>query len=1449
LDTSLSGCARIFSILPVTLIKQTVMRRLLLTGFFLAIALFSFAQDFTNKGKEFWIGYGYHVRMPIDNGQRMSLYITSDVNTSGKVEIPSVGFSQNFTITANTVSVINIPQSAILNDEGTFNSGIHVSADRGVVVYSHIYYSAVSGSTVCLPVATLGREYYSINYRQSSNENLSNSYFFVVATEDNTTVEITPSVLTKGGHPADVPYNVTLNKGQIYQVLGSLVNNNSPFTGLDLTGSKIRSINTGGGCKKIAVFCGSGKISIGCGAGSSDNLYQQMYPTSTWGKKFITVPSKVRSLNYYRIVRPDPSSVVKLNGAIINPVFFTNNFYYEFSNTQTNVIESTQPIMVAQYFTSQQNCVDPNVSGDPEMIYLNPLEQTIDKATLYCSSNFSIGSHYLNVSIRNLGTGVSSFTLDGVNRAASFVTLPQDPTYSYAQFDISAGTHNISADSGFNAIVYGFGNAESYGYSAGTNLKDLYQFITINNQYATVNFPAGCRNSPLKFSMTFPYQPTRIQWIFGTALNAMGLADTSINAPVFDSTWVVNDRTLYRYKLDKYFMVTTPGIYPIKVIATNPTADGCTGEQEINYDLQVYDPPVAAFSMASNGCITSPVVLQDNTNPAPRSITQWYWNFGDAQTSTVKNPSHLYTAPGSFTIKFAVITDVGCLSDTISNSVSITDPPVAKFIVQGISCEKKEVTLEDQSTIPSGSLNKWSWNFGDASAPVVATSNAPVKHIYAAAGTYNATLQVESLSGCKSLVYTFPVVVHPQPLSAFTLPAAVCLPSGMGQFTDASAIADGSQSQFTYLWDFGDLQTSTQKDPQHQYTATGPYNIKLTVTSKDGCVDDSIKVLSAIYPQAKADFTILSEVCLGIASSFTDKSNGSGSAVTQWHWDFTDASPAATTQNPTHTYTTSGTFDVSLYITTDKGCNSDTVKHAAIVNSLPGANFTVTPPVCETQQLTFTDGSVPNSGTITKWTWNFGDNGTSTQQSPVHTFATASAGYNVSLSVETDKGCKSATTIKPVKVNYLPATDFLSPDICLNDPTAQFFDNSTIQDNTQSQFTYAWDFGDGGTSTQKDGQHRYASVGNYNVKLTVTSKDGCVKNITKPFTVNGSVPLANFAVNTPTELCSNKEVSIVDASTVDFGKIVKVEIYWDYLNDPTIKTTDATPSAGKLYTHKYPDAGTAANKQIRYVAYSGVTCLNQFSRIITLKASPEIQFDPMQAVCQEIQPFNITAAREIYGLAGAGVFSGTGVNAAGEFNPGVAKPGTHTLKYSFAANNGCVTEKTQTIRVSPTPLVDAGPDRYLLEGGFITIDTKTSGNNLTYVWTPAIYLDNDKIAKPKVSATQDILYTVTATSADGCVAGDDVLIKVLKEIKVPNAFSPNGDGINDTWDVKYLDSYPGCTIEIYNRYGQAVYRSTGYTRQWDGRVNGNPLPVGVYYWIINPKNGRPQVNGSVTIIR
>src|SRR5215210_6993223 len=273
-------------------------------------------------------------------------------------------------------------------------------------------------------------------------------------------VEIVPSANTLS-HAAGQSFTVSLNKGQIYNLMGTTTGND----GVDLSGTRIRSINTGStGCKKIAVFSGSGRCSIACDYSnfpSSDNLFQQAFPKTAWGKKYFTVPTSTLTNNYFRIAVSDPSTVVTIDG--VQATNLVNDFYYEITANTPKSIVSDKPVLVSQYITSTDACGNSsNNNGDPEMIYLSPIEQTIDKITLNSTSHAAINPnyHYINVVMKT--SGVSSFKLDGLNIASNFVPLAGDPTYSYVQRKTTAGIHTLEADSGFNAIAYGYGSAESY---------------------------------------------------------------------------------------------------------------------------------------------------------------------------------------------------------------------------------------------------------------------------------------------------------------------------------------------------------------------------------------------------------------------------------------------------------------------------------------------------------------------------------------------------------------------------------------------------------------------------------------------------------------------------------------------------------------------------------------------------------------------------------------------------------------------------------------------------------------------------------------------------------------------------------------------------------------------------------------------------------------------------
>lgn len=1416
------------------------------------------AQDLSNKGKEFWLVFPSH--LPSSGLANMAIFITSDKNSSGTISVN--GFNVAFSVLANQIAgPYNIPYgNAYVTDgeSGTVvNKGIHVKVNAGqpaVVVFAHIYAGFRSEASLILPVTTLGKKYFSTNYWQASTGN-SKSQFQVVATEANTVIKYQ---LRRNGVLDPVAQTQTLpNPGDVLQIQNTQ----------DLTGSMIESIASGTGtCKKIAVFSGSSALAIGrlgCAPSSYDPLYQQCYPVNSWGKNFGIVPPANNSNGFHvRVTASENNTLVNFNGSMIT---LNEGEYYPASSmtaqsfTGPMDISSDKPISVAQYLMSG-NCAGSapvigttQPQGDPEMIILNPVEQSIKDINIFSSNLQAIRTKYLCVYIKT--SAAASFRINAAPPNGIFQPMPSGNGYSYLVEDLtnySGQSFRLTADEGFNAMTYGMGDAESYGYSAGTNVKDMYQYLTVANQFASTDHAIACKGAPSTLSITFPYKPDEIIWQFNGLF-----PDVTLTSPTFSSTSVVNGKTLYTYDLATPYTFNTAGVYPIKILAQNPTADGCSGLQELEYELNVYDPPAADFNFTSNGCVSGPVAFTDNTvNNSGRPITHWHWNFGDNTTQDdVATATHTYTAPGTFNVKYTVITDVGCKADTTFKPVVLNPPPVAALSLVGSACAGKTVTFADNSTVPSGAITKWTWNFGDASSPVVATTSSNQTHTYAATGPYTVTLQVETASGCQSTVTSLPITVSPNPVVAFNLPN-VCLPAGAAQFNSTSTISDNTESQFTYSWNFGDAGVSSVQNPLHNYTAAGPFPVSLTVTSNNGCATTLVQNLATVFAEPVAAFTAPAEICLGATVNFTDQSTAAGSTVTQWTWDFGDLT-GSTDRNPTKTYTVPGTYTVRLVVASAAGCQTVSPANIAtktiIVRALPVANFNLSLPGCVGQGVTFTDASVSNGGSIVKWTWDYGDatNAVLTNGNAfTHVYANVNT-YNATLQVETSNGCVSAVTLRPITINALPTAGFSIPEICVNDVLAPF-SNSSGSDAT----SWEWNFGDANatpgnpnTSTAQNPTHHYTVAGNYTAQLIAINAAGCRDTTTNTVRVNGGVITPAFTIDNTTPLCSNSGITIRDASTIDAGRLLNLEIYWDQ-SDPTIKTVDNAPAIGKTYSHTYPEFGTPATKvyNVRYVLRSGITCITDVVVPVTMLATPQISIGSVLPLCSN-NPSIALAAQLQHPLDGTGSFSGAGVSG-NTFDPSVAGTGLHPITYTYNATNGCNSTAIQQVEVNPTPIADAGPDRFVLEGGFITLTPASVGSiPVTYNWSPNQFLNDPAVANAQASPPSDFTYTLTITSDKGCTTSDDVFVKLLKSLVIPNIFSPNGDGINDRWVIEHLDNYPGSVVQLYNRYGQMIHRFIGYTTPWDGKIKGADAPVGTYYYIIDPKNGRKPLTGYVDIIR
>lgn len=239
---------------------------------------------------------------------------------------------------------------------------------------------------------------------------------------------------------------------------------------------------------------------------------------------------------------------------------------------------------------------------------------------------------------------------------------------------------------------------------------------------------------------------------------------------------------------------------------------------------------------------------------------------------------------------------------------------------------------------------------------------------------------------------------------------------------------------------------------------------------------------------------------------------------------------------------------------------------------------------------------------------------------------------------------------------------------------------------------------------------------------------------------------------------------------------------------------------------------------------------------------------PATTVCLDDPAFILSGGTPLtFDGAQPGVYSGTGVSN-GYFDPALAGVGVHEITYAPASSVLCPVPSTSMIRVVPPVEVDPMEDVYMLPGRSVRLQVRDN-NGVSYQWDNAWSLDRDDSPNPIASPTVSTIYSVIITNAGGCTATESVHVHVLEHLDIPNTFTPNGDHVNDVWQIRGLDRYPDADVRVYNRWGTTVYTSKGYHQPWDGQWNGAELPAATYYYIISSSVLVKPLTGAITILR
>lgn len=536
--------------------------------------------------------------------------------------------------------------------------------------------------------------------------------------------------------------------------------------------------------------------------------------------------------------------------------------------------------------------------------------------------------------------------------------------------------------------------------------------------------------------------------------------------------WYFGDGTTSTAKNPIHVYASCGTSYLVRLTVYDSTAS-CY-DSTYNYIYLNYSPWLSYFTDSAN---LMKIHFSGYSNFIPGN---WNWDFGDGTTSSLKNPSHLYTVCGNYNVKLTVSDSTGVCTNSYYSSVYAGNKSWINYTVD-ISDDRK-IYFTGWAT-DTNSVTKWKWNFGDGTTDSIKNPT----HLYFQCGYTTITLITESLSGCIDTSYYYYLNVGNLYANIGYSPDTIIVKKYY--FYDYSSSNDSITG---WLWNFGDSTTSTLKNPIHTYAGCGTYQIKLTVTDYKGCSNFAISYIyigNNLYPY----FYYSQDTVNKKSYNFIDYTGGT---ISSWLWNFGDGT-TSNVKDPVHVFPTFGSYNVCLTITDNSGCTYSSCNNVDVKGHNDCyASFGLYLDTTNTKKVYFNNYSYSKT-TITQWKWKFGDGDSSFLQNPSHIYSQC-GNYTIELTIFDSLGCYSvANTILNVGSNpsFWYNTDSL-------DSRKFYFINNSIG----SIASWKWYFGDGDSSTLKNPIHVFAncSTNYFFVTLTVVDSGGCT------LSYNSSVSIYNY---------------------------------------------------------------------------------------------------------------------------------------------------------------------------------------------------------------------------------------------------------------------------------------------------------------------------------------------------
>ena len=840
---------------------------------------------------------------------------------------------------------------------------------------------------------------------------------------------------------------------------------------------------------------------------------------------------------------------------------------------------------------------------------------------------------------------------------------------------------------------------------------------------------------------------------------------------------------------------------------------------------------------------------------APGGNYQWY----DASTggNLLASGPNFTIPPITATTTYYVQTTIGGISSARTAVTVTVNPSPATPVAGPVSpiCQGTSAKL----TV-SGSSGSYEWYDAAAGGNLVATGstfNTPALLV-------NTTYYVLSrTNGCTSP--TTPVTVTVNPVPVITSPASGTICSGQAQNYSITT----NLPPAGFMWSRAQVagisnpavtgQTAATINEALINTGTTTINVTYKITALNGSCSSAVyDYVVSVYPTLQVKSGATATFCSGEPGNYTfalsdpsatftwsraavpgiSNTAVSGQSAGNIREALFNTTNAAV--NATYTFNTKGKicdgtpFNVVVTVNPEVDVTSASSGIAcsgipqgyAITSNLPSATFSwsraavagVSNAAVSNQTSSVITESLVNTGTI-----------------PVKVIYTIIPSAN---------GCTSDPFTYTVSVNPVPA----QPVVSSNTPVCT---GSSIQLSAVpvDRSIYSWTGPNGFTSASQSPSIPNATAANAGTYTLTIITNGCSSQSASTTVNIDELPVANAGTNITVCVATT---SIPLNGKVSGGTTTGV---WS-----TSGSGKFSPEANQLNGAYIPSTQdrTAGSVTLTLSSTSKDDCaLSTSSIIVTFGKLPAADAGPDQEVCS--QDLNIKMTGKLL-ISGAGTWSTLGTGSFGSsenaldatYMPSTADVAAGSVKLVLLANSADACyfpTDTMVVKFIPPPTLNAGGTRYVLAGHTITLTPTVSDNNVTYKWSPDVDINDVTLKNPTITGDIDRTYTLTVTDSRGCTSTDQTFIKVSPELKAPNIFTPNGDGINDSWNIEGLVAYENATVDIFDRSGQNVFHNTGYAKAWDGTYNGKMLPAGTYYYVINTNVNNLVLSGYVTIVR